>query len=112
MDSRLSPLQARILSLVAGFSPPWRLTGGGALVGFHLGHRTTRDLDLFFHGRTTLESIPHELESTLRATWTEASVHADLPPSLIGTSIAWGEKETKLFYGTEGAGAWRTNASW
>ena len=46
------------------------------------------------------------------ATWREMSVSADLPPSLIGTSIAWGEKETKLFYGTEGAGAWRTNASW
>jgi hypothetical protein len=45
-------------------------------------------------------------------TWTEASVHTDLPPSLVGTSITWGEKETKLYYGTEGAGAWRTNASW
>jgi hypothetical protein len=42
--------------------------------------------------------------------WT--SVHADLTPSLEGTAIAWGEEETKLFYGTEGAGAWRTNATW
>jgi len=46
------------------------------------------------------------------ASWTEASVNGDLPPSLVGTSIAWGEKEAKLFYGTEGAGAWRTSASW
>jgi hypothetical protein len=67
MDSRLSPLQWRILSLLAGFSPPWRLTGGGALAGFHLGHRVTRDLDLFFHGLTVLDSIPTQIESTLSA---------------------------------------------
>jgi hypothetical protein len=46
------------------------------------------------------------------ASWDESSVHGDLPPSLVGTTIAWGEKETKLFYGTEGAGAWRTHATW
>jgi hypothetical protein len=27
------------------------LSGGAALAGFHLKHRTTRDLDLFWHGR-------------------------------------------------------------
>jgi len=79
MDSRLSPLQVRILSLLAGFSPPWRLTGGAALAGFHLGHRTTRDLDLFFHGRTTLDSIPQELESTLRAAGLSVRVDREAP---------------------------------
>lgn len=44
--------------------------------------------------------------------WTEESVHADLPPSLIGTTIAWGERMVRLFYGTEGAGAWRTTVEW
>jgi hypothetical protein len=31
----------------AGLQPPWTLTGGGALAGFHTKHRETRDLDLF-----------------------------------------------------------------
>ena len=51
----LSPLQVRILEALADLDPPWTLTGGGALVGFHLKHRTTRDLDLFLHGRAMLE---------------------------------------------------------
>ena len=33
--SRLSPLQIRILRVLSAMSPPWRLTGGGALVGVH-----------------------------------------------------------------------------
>ena len=49
------------------------------MVGFHLGHRTTRDLDLFFHGRTTLESIPQELESTLRAAGLMVRVDREAP---------------------------------
>jgi hypothetical protein len=35
--------------------PAWTLTGGGALVGFYTKHRETRDLDLFFHDRPTLD---------------------------------------------------------
>jgi len=45
---RLSSLQRRVLKLLAGLSPPWTLSGGGALVGFYVGHRETRDLDLFW----------------------------------------------------------------
>ena len=33
----LSPLQHRILKALAGLSPPWTLSGGAALIGFHLG---------------------------------------------------------------------------
>jgi hypothetical protein len=40
--------------ILAGLEPAWTLTGGGALVGFHTKHRETRDLDLFFHHRSTL----------------------------------------------------------
>lgn len=50
MHGRLTQLQSRILDRLAGTEPRWTLTGGGALVGFHTAHRTTRDLDLFFHG--------------------------------------------------------------
>lgn len=45
---KLSPLQHRILVQLAGIEPPWTLTGGAALAGFHTHHRETRDLDLFF----------------------------------------------------------------
>lgn len=55
--SRLSPLQGRILRVLSGAQPPWTLTGGAALVGFHLGHRVTRDLDLFWHGLARLPDV-------------------------------------------------------
>lgn len=53
--------------VLQGFDPPWTLTGGGALVGFYLGHRTTRDLDLFFHGLSLLDTIPNEMEGRLQS---------------------------------------------
>ncbi len=40
----LSPLQRRVLEILADTEPPWTLTGGGALVGVHLHHRTTRGI--------------------------------------------------------------------
>ncbi len=61
--SRLTPLQVHTLELLAGIDPPWTLTGGGALAGFHLGHRTTRDLDLFWHG---LSELHHTAEEVVR----------------------------------------------
>lgn len=64
---RLTPLQLRALELLAGIDPTWTLTGGGALVGFHLGHRTTRDLDLFWHGRSVLEHSADEVVRRLVA---------------------------------------------
>lgn len=45
----------------------WTLTGGGALVGYHLGHRDTRDLDLFWHGLDELGYLPREVERRLLA---------------------------------------------
>ena len=47
VSSKLSPLQHAVVD--AFFSEPsaFFLTGGGALAGFHLGHRVTDDLDLF-----------------------------------------------------------------
>jgi hypothetical protein len=45
---RLSNLQERVLVALAGIEPPWTLSGGAALAGFHTAHRETRDLDLFW----------------------------------------------------------------
>ncbi|HEX6901276.1 MAG TPA: nucleotidyl transferase AbiEii/AbiGii toxin family protein [Thermoanaerobaculia bacterium] len=70
---KLSALQWRVLELLSALAPPWTLTGGGALVGFHLKHRTTRDLDLFWHGLQQLESLPEEVRSRLVSEGLEVS---------------------------------------
>jgi hypothetical protein len=51
---KLSGLQERVLIALAGMAPPWTLSGGGALAGFHTAHRDTRDLDLFWQQRSEL----------------------------------------------------------
>jgi hypothetical protein len=45
--SRLTRLQADILEAFFSRETRFYLTGGGALAGYHLGHRETNDLDLF-----------------------------------------------------------------
>ena len=66
--SRLSSAQLAILKALAGIEPRWTLTGGAALAGFHLGHRTTRDLDLFWQGHDELGDLAAEVTRTLGAT--------------------------------------------
>jgi predicted nucleotidyltransferase component of viral defense system len=44
---KLDRLQRDVLSVFFGKERGFFLTGGAALVGFHLGHRETQDLDLF-----------------------------------------------------------------
>lgn len=65
--SHLDPLQERILRTLASAAPGWVLTGGGALAGFHLMHRRTRDLDLYWRGRSSLDEVPHIVRDALRA---------------------------------------------
>lgn len=64
---KLTPLQRRILRALTALTPPWTLTGGGALAGVHLGHRTTRDLDLFWRARPDLGSATNDAQALLRA---------------------------------------------
>jgi len=47
-------LQKRVPTILAGFSPPFILGGGGALA-IHLGHRTTRGFDLFWEDADSLD---------------------------------------------------------
>ena len=47
VSSRLTELQADLLEAFFRHEDRFYLTGGGALAGFHLGHRETHDLDLF-----------------------------------------------------------------
>lgn len=69
---KLSSLQRRILKVLAGLAPPWTLSGGGALIGFHLGHRETRDLDLFWRNRGELGMLAPEALDRLHADGLEA----------------------------------------
>lgn len=64
--SKLSALQERVLDVLAGLDPPWTLFGAGALIGFHLGHRSSRDLDLAFRPLVALGDVPREVEARLR----------------------------------------------
>jgi hypothetical protein len=64
---RLTALQRRILGVLAEITPRWTLTGGGALAGVHLGHRGTRDLDLFWRNRAELGDLVADATSVLRA---------------------------------------------
>lgn len=66
MPSRLTKLQERVLELLAGVDPRWTLTGGAALAAVHLGHRPTRDLDLFWHGLEQLGGVRDEVAGALR----------------------------------------------
>lgn len=75
----LTPLQRRILRVLAPLAPPWTLTGGGALAGVHLGHRETRDLDLFWRERRELEGSPRDAEAALRADGLESVVLRTTP---------------------------------
>lgn len=67
MPSSLTPLQERVLALLVPMTPRWTLTGRGALAGFHLGHRTTRDLDLFWHGKSELGELSKDALRRLQA---------------------------------------------
>ena len=72
--SKLSPLQEQVLIALSGLQPPWTLTGGAALAGFHTKHRETRDLDLFFHHEKTLGSLVADATQALQTAG--MSVHA------------------------------------
>ncbi|HET7291004.1 MAG TPA: nucleotidyl transferase AbiEii/AbiGii toxin family protein [Vicinamibacteria bacterium] len=64
-------------------TPRWTLTGGGALAGVHLGHRETRDLDLFWRNRAELGPLVPAAVGALRADGIETHV--------LRTSPAFGE---------------------
>jgi len=64
--ARLTPLQERVLRALAALTPPWTLTGGAALTAVHLGHRGTRDLDLFWRQREKLGDLVRDAVSAMR----------------------------------------------
>ncbi len=71
---RLTGLQERVLIALAAIDPPWTLSGGGALVGFHTRHRETRDLDLFWQARTRLDDLGDDVVTVLRRAGLDVAV--------------------------------------
>jgi hypothetical protein len=69
----LTPLQWKTLEILGDLKPPWTLTRGAALVGVHLRHRVTRDLDLFWHDLDQLGLLPAEVRGRLEARGLEVS---------------------------------------
>jgi hypothetical protein len=63
----LTSLQEHILGVLVHLSPPWTLTGGGALAAVDARHRDTRDLDLFWRDRRDLGDSAREAAAALHA---------------------------------------------
>ncbi|MBK7643324.1 MAG: nucleotidyl transferase AbiEii/AbiGii toxin family protein [Planctomycetes bacterium] len=80
----LTPLQARILEVLARVEPRWTLTGGGATVGFHAKHRVTKDLDLFWRDCSQLGDLPRECTGLLEPSGLETEVLQTSP-----TFVRW-----------------------
>ena len=74
----LNALQKRVLTILAGFEPRFILGGGGALA-VYLGHRTTRDLDLFWPDVPQLAERPRIIRQRLLDAGLLVSVLQDSP---------------------------------
>jgi hypothetical protein len=89
---KLSAIQERVLIILAGMTPPWTLTGGGALAGFHSGHRDTRDLDLFWQQQAELGHLPAQVRERLeKAALAVAPLRSSAAFAQLDVSDAFGE---------------------
>ena len=70
------------------------MTGGGALVGFHLRHRTTRDLDLFFHGEASVADLRKQAAELLRSAGFEVAEIRSTP--MMATLNCRGQNESVI----------------
>jgi hypothetical protein len=64
-EGSLTTFQRRLLALLGSVRPRWRLTRGGALAGYHAGHRETRDLDLFWRSMERFDEVVADVERVL-----------------------------------------------
>jgi predicted nucleotidyltransferase component of viral defense system len=77
--SKLTALQREVLDAFFRRERGFFLTGGAALAGFHLGHRTTDDLDLFTTQQAAFERGRHVLSDVAAALGGEIQVRQDAP---------------------------------
>ena len=78
-EPRLSAFQREILRVLGGMDPKWTLSGGAALALAYTRDRETRDLDLFWHRRVELLTIPQIVEKRLRDAGLHVSVLQSAP---------------------------------
>ncbi len=79
-SSKLTPFQRETLEAVfARSGESFFLTGGAALAGFHLGHRTTDDLDLFTVDAEAFQRSRYLLEEVARSLGATLEVRQDGP---------------------------------
>jgi hypothetical protein len=77
--SKLTALQREVLDAFFERERGFFLTGGAALAGFHLGHRTTDDLDLFTPQASAFERGRFVLADVAAALGGELQVRQDAP---------------------------------
>ena len=78
-DNKLTPLQRDVLDTFFRRERGYVLTGGAALAGFHLGHRTTDDLDLFTRDDDAFERGRFVLADVARETGCTIEIRQDAP---------------------------------
>jgi hypothetical protein len=78
-DNPLTPLQREVLRGFFAREHDFYLTGGAALAGYHLGHRTTDDLDLFTPDAAAFERGRFVLESVAVGLGASFEVRQDAP---------------------------------
>lgn len=77
--SSLTAMQDAVLRAFFAREQDFYLTGGGALVGYHLAHRTTDDLDLFTADPQAFERGRHVLEAVADELGARVNVRQDAP---------------------------------
>ena len=77
--SKLTALQRDVLEAFFQRERGFFLTGGAALAGFHLGHRTTDDLDLFTLQQAAFERSRFVLADVAAAISAQLDVRQDAP---------------------------------
>jgi hypothetical protein len=77
--SKLTALQREVLDAFFQRERGFFLTGGAALAGFHLGHRTTDDLDLFTVQQAAFERSRFVLADVAAAVGAVLDVRQDAP---------------------------------
>jgi predicted nucleotidyltransferase component of viral defense system len=75
----LTAAQRRILAATFAREQGFFLTGGAALVGYHLHHRTTDDLDLFTLDEAAFERGPYVIAAVAAAEGGKLEVRQDAP---------------------------------
>jgi Nucleotidyl transferase AbiEii toxin, Type IV TA system len=76
---RLTRLQRDLLRAFFERERRFFLTGGAALAGFYLGHRTTDDLDLFTHEKEAFDLGAFALQAAADAAGARLAIRQDAP---------------------------------